>query len=165
MRTIYLRRAPKTSHGMTGTWQFHTLNGIKQRCTNPETANYERYGGRGITYDPRWNEATAFFEDLKKLGPRPRGHTLDRIENSKGYFIENLRWAPAKKQQRNTRRNHLISHNGQTKCLAEWAEDAGMIYATLYRRIAAGWPMALALVPPATCEATALRLQQQHLPT
>jgi len=74
----------------------------------------------------------AFYADM---GPRPVGKTIDRIDNNFGYSKENCRWVDWKTQQRNRRSNHLITFQGETKCLIEWAEQFGIRKDTLRRRI------------------------------
>lgn len=77
---------------------YRTWEAMKQRCTNPNHMAYSLYGGRGISFDPSWNSFISFLSDM---GERPIGKTLDRIDNSKGYFKENCRWATNKEQQTN----------------------------------------------------------------
>ena len=50
------------------------------------------------------------------------GLTIDRIDNNKGYFPENCRWVTQKIQNRNYSRNHLLTYNGETMCLADMAK-------------------------------------------
>lgn len=72
--------------------------------------------------------------------------TLDRIDNNGNYCPENCRWVTHREQMRNTRNNHLLTYNGQTKTMAEWAECMGIKYHTLKRRINAyGWSTESAL--------------------
>ena len=61
---------------------------MKRRCTDPKTAHYNRYGGKGITYDPRWEDFRVFCEDM---GPS-NGLTIDRKDSSLGYYKDNCRW-------------------------------------------------------------------------
>jgi len=77
---------------------YNSWNSMRGRCncvTNPE---YPRYGGAGITYDPRWESYATFRQDM---GRRPTGTTLDRIDGTKGYFKENCRWATPSQQAHN----------------------------------------------------------------
>jgi hypothetical protein len=82
---------------------------IHQRCYNPKHNSYEHYRSRGITLYPEWHNDKKdgfkkFFEYVNShpIGPCPsQWHTLDRINNNKGYEPGNLRWATASQQRQN----------------------------------------------------------------
>lgn len=75
---------------------------MKARCSNPNKAAYPNYGGRGITVCDAW--ANSFETFLADMGDRPNTKlSLDRIDNEKGYFKENCRWATASEQNANRR--------------------------------------------------------------
>ena len=61
---------------------------MRSRCDSPTSTQYKWYGGRGIKYDARWNDYTAFVADM---GERPDGKTLDRINPDLGYFKEKMK--------------------------------------------------------------------------
>jgi len=109
------------------------------RCRNENEGNYHNYGGRGIAVCERWKESfEKFFEDM---GPRPSvKHSIDRIDNDGNYEPGNCRWATSKEQSRNKRVNYLVSHDGETKCVSEWAEKHGLKSSVLYYRLVKlGW--------------------------
>lgn len=125
--------------------QVHTAwMNMRARCDNPARADYANYGGRGIHYDPRWVSFSVFLADMGE--PQP-GHSLDRIRVNEPYYPGNCRWADRKTQMRNKRCNRLVTHNGETLTLAEWAERSGVGYTTLLKRLGRGVPVALALTP------------------
>jgi hypothetical protein len=98
-----IRRENRRTHGFTGHPLADAWHGIIQRCTNPNAQSWHNYGGRGITVCDRWLDPWLFAEDIERLGPRPVGYSLDRIDNEKGYFADNVRWADRRTQRTNQR--------------------------------------------------------------
>jgi hypothetical protein len=108
--------------------------------------HFDNYGGRGITVCERWLSFENFYEDM---GDRPEGMTLDRHPDFNGnYEPGNCRWATDTEQHNNTRANRVISHNGETKTLTQWARSLGIEPGTLKERIRKGWSIEEALSTP-----------------
>ncbi len=85
---------------------YHTWVNMKQRCSNPKATCYKHYGGRGIAVCDRW--VRSFINFLADMGDKPTlSHTLERIDNDKGYFPENCKWATMIEQNQNKRNNHI----------------------------------------------------------
>lgn len=139
-------RAAVTTHGMTDTRTFKSWESMKQRCLNPKAPDFQRYGGRGIDVWPSWvNSFETFFADM---GPRPERTTLDRIDVDGDYTPENCRWATPKRQQRNRRDTLMLTLDGATQSLPDWAEQLGVSRSTLKTRLDKGWTVERALRTP-----------------
>ena len=105
---------------------------IKQRCYNPNCVAYHRYGGRGITMCDRWCNSYADF--AADVGEQPKGMTLDRIDNDGHYEPNNVRWVTRKEQANNRDTNVVLTHNGLTMTLKQWAEHLGWKYGLIASR-------------------------------
>lgn len=132
------------THGKTKTSIYYTWASMLDRCTNSNHANYKHYGGRGITVCERWLKFENFYSDM---GVAPEGKTLDRIDNDGAYHPDNCRWATRAEQDRNKRGLHIITFNGTSKIISDWAKELGIHRTTLSFRVK-HWPLENALTTP-----------------
>lgn len=134
-----------TRHGFAGSKIYDRWQGMILRCNNPNNPKYASYGGRGITVCNRWLNFNFFLNDM---GMPPKGTSLDRIDNNKGYTPDNTRWATVSQQSRNKRTNYWITFNGETKILQDWAEQYRMAPESLKQRLKKGMNIENALKKP-----------------
>ena len=121
------------THGMSESVEYTAWVSMWGRVRAKEgDKDFARYGGRGIACCDRWKSFEAFYEDM---GPRPPGHSIDRIDNDLGYSPENCRWTTAKRQARNRVSSRIVSAFGESLPLADWAERFGVQYQMLWARI------------------------------
>lgn len=132
-------------HGKSYSSTYRIWASMIARCTNPSSHAFASYGGRGITVCERWRSFPSFYKDM---GDRPDGKSLERRENNGEYSPENCFWADRKTQNRNKRNNHLITLDGETCTIAEWAERCGLKYGTVHQRIRKGWAPEAAIRTP-----------------
>lgn len=128
-----------TTHGQTvgkKTKAYLTWLGLKSRCDNPKEENYPYYGGRGITYCERWKKFENFLEDMGN--PSNENYSIDRIDNEKGYYKENCRWATKEEQANNRRNNVFYEFNGKRQTAGDWAKELGIKRATIVMRFRRG---------------------------
>jgi predicted nucleic acid-binding Zn ribbon protein len=124
------------------TSEYMSWHAMKERCNNPNQQSYARYGGRGITYDPTWNN---FEQFLKDMGPKNHSKLeLERINNDENYCKKNCRWATHKEQTRNRggkRATRLYTFNEKTMCIADWAKEVGITAQAMQKRLNKNWPL------------------------
>jgi hypothetical protein len=124
---------------------------MRRRCADPKDDSFENYGGRGVTVCNRWQESFAAF--LEDIGPAPSPHhTIDRIDNERGYEPGNVRWATRTEQQANrrTKAMNLVTFGGVTRTCLEWSKLTGIDHRTIWSRInQLGWTPEKALTTPA----------------
>lgn len=139
--------ASHVTHGMSRTVEYRVWRGIKERCLNPNSPQYFRYGGRGITMHGGWvDDFPAFFAHV---GYRPKNtDSIERIDNNKGYEPGNVKWDSKKAQARNRRDNVLLTFHDETMTLIEWSERTGFSHAVLSQRIKRGMTVEQALTTP-----------------
>jgi hypothetical protein len=134
-------------HGLMGTPEYKRWRSMMSRVQSSNPRIAPSYRDRGISVCAQW--ARSFVEFLNYIGPMPEpGMEVDRILNDGNYEPGNVRWATRKEQMRNTRANHLVSINGISRCLSEWAEISGVSVGTLTFRLKRKWPESELLSPP-----------------
>lgn len=132
------------THGMTQSPEYRIWAHIKGRCLNINDRRYPGWGGRGIEMCLEWQDSFEAFFDF--MGPRPSPqHTIERKNNNGPYAPGNCVWLLRPLQARNRRNNHVITLNGDTRCLAEWLEILGLSRATYQGRRKRGWSVERAL--------------------
>jgi hypothetical protein len=122
-------------HGQYGTKEYKAWFAMRRRCGG--TASSSRYY-TNIAVCERWESFENFLADM---GPRPDGMSLDRIDNAGPYAPENCRWADHGQQMRNTRNNVMLTCDGKTMCVAEWARFLGIPKMRIHKRLSLGWPV------------------------
>jgi hypothetical protein len=119
---------------------------MHRRCDSLESHLYKYYGARNIKVCIRWRTFENFLEDM---GEMPRGMSLDRKDNDGDYTPENCRWATDTEQHNNTRYNRVITFNGETRTLAQWARELGIKYSTITKRFRSpNWSIERMLTEP-----------------
>jgi hypothetical protein len=127
------------THGLRNHPLYSIWSNMKNRCYNPACKDYKNYSNSGITVCNRWLDSFEnFYEDMKDS--YVVGLTLDRKDNSLGYYKENCRWATAKEQAINRKTTHYINTPSGRMFIKEAAEKYGIERRTIHRRIRLGWP-------------------------
>ena len=121
-------------HLMSGTSLYYTWGGMINRCTNSKNPAYCNYGGRGIQICDEWKDDFQTFAKWASENGYDENLSIDRIDNDKGYFPENCRWATKEEQSNNTRRNVWIAWNGENHTIAEWSRIFKVNYSLIYGR-------------------------------
>ncbi len=116
---------------------------MKNRCYNPADIRYDRYGGRGITVCDEWHKFEKFYEWAMNNGYND-SLSIDRIDVDGPYAPGNCRWSTVTEQSLNRTSNVLVTYNGATKTIAEWANELNMPYKRLWKRIHKGMAPELA---------------------
>lgn len=120
-------------HGMSKYRFWKIWFGIKKRCLNKEDKGYIKYGAKGIKIYDKWLIFDNFKEDMyssytehvKEYGEK--NTSIDRINNNGNYEPSNCRWATPKVQSRNTSVVKMITFEGKTLCIADWAKELNVV--------------------------------------
>lgn len=129
------------SHNGTNTRLYGVWCAMKERCSNPHNKRYANYGGRGIKVCDEWLHDFSVFEAWSKANGYADKLTIDRIDGNGNYEPSNCRWVTQTVQNRNYSRNHNITYNGETHCIADWGTITGINRATILFRLKSGKPL------------------------
>ncbi len=128
---------------------YRTWMGMKDRCYNPKSASYNRYGAVGIGICAEWISDYYSFSKWSVKNGYSDELTIDRINNSFGYSPENCRWATYKQQSANSKRVKMFTIGNETLCIADWCRKIGISHTTYSERVRKGWTDEKALTTPA----------------
>jgi hypothetical protein len=139
----------KTRHGKTGTQVYRAWRNMLNRCYNLRVKSYADYGAKGVTVCQAWRDSfDAFYRDMGE--PPTSRHTIERLENARGYEPGNCAWATRKQQNRNQTKTRHVTFRGETRPLPEWAEILGVPRVSLWQRLFKyGWDVERAFTAPA----------------
>lgn len=130
----------KHGHSLNNTHSptYKTWVGMWARCTNPNTTDFEIYGGRGIVVCDEWKTFERFLNDM---GVKPIGTSIDRIDVNGGYNPLNCRWATAQQQQSNKRSNRIVVYQGIKDTLTAHCRRLSLSRGMVNYRLNTGWPI------------------------
>lgn len=128
---------------------YNAWKNMRRRCGSPYAKGYENYGGRGIKVCEEWDKDPLVFIHWALANGWEEGLTLDRIDNNGDYCPENCRWISRAKQLLNRRNNRIMTLNGKSQTMKEWADELGISPLTLSNRVNRhGWSDEKALTTP-----------------
>lgn len=122
--------------------------------------HYRRYKKKPLVCK-RWRSFENFLIDMGE--PPSKSHSIDRIDNSKGYEPGNCRWATMKEQQNNRTNNRLITFQGRTQTLQQWSDETGLGHKTILYRLHHGWPIEAVLMRPPSAKSLRPKIQLNTL--
>lgn len=149
-----------TQDGGHNTTEYVSLREMKSRCYNPNSPEYHHYGGRGIVVCEHWR--ASFRNFLADMGKKPSPkYSIERIDNNGNYscghcdecvangWPMNCKWATRHEQARNRSNTRMLTHDGETMCLADWSRKLGLSEHAIRNRLAKGWSESDAVTIPA----------------
>lgn len=131
-REVVKTRNIRHGHSIQGVSPtYSSWAAMMRRCEWGGTPNYYTYGAVGIRVDPTWHRFEAFLSDM---GERKLGTSLDRIDNKKGYFHGNCRWATNREQATNRSNTIFVNFNGERRKVADLVVELGLGQRALINR-------------------------------
>ncbi len=143
------KRLLRHGYGNYKTREYRVWCCLKARCHNPRNCSYPDYGARGITVCDRWLGRDGFLNFLADMGACPStSHSIDRLDNSRGYSPDNCAWRTHTEQMNNRRGNVTLTYNGETLTLSQWSRRLNIKRATLNARVRMGWDATRTITTP-----------------
>ena len=124
MQTHGMFSGPRKDKNEKRTAEYRIWDNIKRRANvnsvQSKRGNYSKLFKKVKGISEEWKSFENFLRDM---GHRPSiKHSIDRIDNTKGYSKENCRWSTPSEQMRNTIRNVFYLVNGVKLCRQDLAK-------------------------------------------
>ena len=119
-----------TKHGLSNSRIRRIHANMMSRCYNPKVDSYKWYGALGIEVCDDWKGKNGFcrFCEWAFSNGYDKNLSLDRKINSMNYSPSNCRWVTMEYQQNNRTNNRLLTYNGETLTMANWAKKLNISY-------------------------------------
>lgn len=105
------------------------LNGIIDRCYNPESKSYKSYGGKGVKICEEWANNTEKFSEWYTENSAKASQddtpSVDRIDENGDYSPDNCRIIPASENARWKSTTMPLTVHGLTMTGRQWSEYLG----------------------------------------
>ena len=85
-------RKASYTHGLSNTRLYRIWGNLKTRCLNPNSDNYEYYGGKGISVCNEWLHDFKAFYDWAMENGYADDLTIDRKDSDGDYCPLNCQW-------------------------------------------------------------------------
>lgn len=125
---------PRKTHGQTKTRLYKIYAKMKERCYDQNYPQRNLYGGRGIKICKEWLDSFENFRDWAIKNGYSDDLSIDRIDANGDYEPSNCRWADKYQQANNKRNNIVLTYNGETLTMPQWARKLNLPYSTLADR-------------------------------
>ena len=142
----------KIKHNQSFTRLYRIYAKMKRRCYVKDDVAYARYGGRGIYICDEWLNSFDAFSKWAYENGYEDSLSIDRIDNDKGYYPDNCRWATKYQQSNNRRFNRRFTFEGKTQTLSQWCAEKNMNYGTVWWRLKQGMSFGEAITKPIISE-------------
>lgn len=140
-------RQSHLSHGRSHSKLYKVWTKMKERCANPHDVSYPYYGPHGIIVCREWLTFEPFQAWAIAAGYQ-EGLTIERVNNDGNYEPGNCIWTTQAVQNRNKRNNIIVTFQGETRKLLDWADTIGVSRDILDNRLRKGWTAERALTQP-----------------
>ena len=143
---LYQQQVPYASTDPSTINMMRRWCSMWERCYLPENPGYEYYGARGICVCQEWIDFQSFYSFWGN--PPFENATMGRINNDGNYEPGNCEWQTQEQQNNNTRRSKLITWNGKTQSIRDWAFEYNIGARSVSERLRRGWDMQKSLTTP-----------------
>lgn len=123
-------------------------NHIKERCYNPNSKAYKRYGGRGIKMCDEWLNDYNSFETWCLNNGFQKHLAIDRIDNDGDYAPDNCQFVTPKDNNQNRCTTRWYTIDGVTKNIQQWCDHYNIKRCVVDTRLKYGWDIKDALTKP-----------------
>ena len=125
------------THNESKTRLYKIWVGMRQRCNNPNKVRYADYGGRGIKVCDDWDNYLTFKNWAISNGYDDT-MSIERVDVDKDYCPTNCKWIPLSDQSKNRRSCNMLTYNGKTLTISDWARELNIHRSTINKRLKKG---------------------------